>query len=731
VENDSIPSDVRIMGAKNGPLDQWCAMAVGPDGSIYLSSGASGKIVRYSHDGEMVREIGSVGFLPGDLLAPDDVFFARMSPGEPPLLTVASKGNRSWVQFDDAGAPVRVFQPLETAGPFADTLVGRFHADPDGERVYGLDLANRSLITFGGKGIEACGAYSIFLPGRTMALAAAALLLIGTASYVRSRSALPRLPRVRVPVFVKILILFIPILVLTARFVAVGVNDTMKEEVRAESSRRSANLAQAVLNSLSLQDLELIQNPEDREGPVYARVHETICRILGGGKVEQTPKWILHKIKDGRYYYGVNIWRGAIFMPCVVPKERQMFFRTLKEKTPQYGRYTDDEGEWVSYLAPVTDRSGNVIYVLELYRQAEELDRAQGLVARRVAQTVAVIVLATILLLSIFSYLFTWPLRQLTRRTEIISAGNFEQSVDIRHQDELGDLARAFNKMVVDLKGYTLELARTAAERESFESELRLARQLQEDVLPRVFPPLANTCNVALHAEVMPAREVGGDYYDFFLVDDSHLGVVVADVSGKGVPAGLFMMRIRALLRASAMGNLSPADTLSRINQLIVPENPSAMFATLFYFICHMGSGRIVYCNAGHNPPFRLRNGRAAPVGMENGEGKGLPIGIMEDAGYTDGFFEMGADDVLVVYSDGVTDSSNAEGDFFGEENLAALLASTCAHHPKEICQKVLDRVKAHQGAANQFDDITILAFRRCGDGDDRGRTKVTVTNGR
>jgi len=280
-----------------------------------------------------------------------------------------------------------------------------------------------------------------------------------------------------------------------------------------------------------------------------------------------------------------------------------MFFKALQEKVPQHGQFMDEQGEWFSYLNPILDSEGNVIYVLELYRSAEELDRGQKQVSRRVSQGVGVTVAITIVLVLIFSYVFTLPLRQLMRRTEIIRTGNFEPGVEIRSRDEMGDLARAFDRMVADLKSYTRELARTTAEKESIESELRLARQLQSEMLPKSFPPLPNAGRVVMYAQMEPARQVGGDYYDFFFVDDAHLGVVVADVSGKGVPAGLFMMRVRSMLRGSAVGNLSPADTLARINQLIAPENPSAMFVTMFYFVCHMDSGHIAYCNAGHNPP--------------------------------------------------------------------------------------------------------------------------------
>lgn len=706
------PDEVESMGERNGPLDQWEWITVGPDGEIYASSGSSGNVVRYSPQGERVGEVGSIGFAPGELLAPDEVFFTPTAVGGEPALTVASKGNRTWVQFDESGRVLQVLDPLGRGYPFPDTLVGLFHLDSRTGGGCAFDLANRSFVTFH-DGFEATGTYSRRNPGRTALLAGLALVLMGVAV------GLKRLPlrflSFHIPIFFKLLVPFVCLLIVTARFVGSHVYSIMKKEVAAESLRRSESLAHAVLSGLDLSDLKAIQKPEDREGPTYEKVYAYIGRIVDGRQVEQTPKWILHKIKDGRYYYGVNIWRGAIFMPCVVPGDRQMFFRALHERSPQHGQYVDDEGEWFSHLSPVLDEYGNPIYVLELYRPAEELNRAEKEVSNRVGQLVAVTISGTILLVLIISYVITRPLRRLKRGTEILSCGDFDHEIAIRSRDELGDLARAFNKMVGDLKTYTKEIARAAAEKESLAGELRLARQLQREMLPRTFPPIPGATRIAMFAEMQPAREVGGDYYDFFLVDDAHMAVVVADVSGKGVPAGLFMMRIRAMLRSSAVGNLSPADTLSRINQMIAPENPSAMFVTMFYFICHMETGRIAFCNAGINPPFLLQAGRASLVGTDTGDGKGLPIGILDDAVYTDAHFQLVPGQALVLYTDGVTEATNSDNELFGEDRLAAALETITPLDPGNICSSVLNEVRFHQGISNQADDITILAFRLSG----------------
>ncbi len=709
IDCGQLPPQVQPMGERNGPLEHWEALTVGPDGKIYLSSGVTGKIAVYSPSGDKIGEIGDVGFDRGKLLAPDEVFFAQGSEHGHAVLTVASKGNRTWVQFDDSGSVREVIDPLGMGYPFADALVGLFCYDPATGRTCSFDLANRSFVSLK-QGSQATSTYTIELPKRTVVLVLCALALILLAFSVGRL--LSPFRNLRVPFFLKLLVPFVALLILTARFVGSGVAGIMSKEIMAESMRRSANLAHAVIENLSRTDLKAIQQPADREGVVYENVYRSISRILNGREVEQTPKWILHKIREGRYYFGVNIWRGAIFMPYVVPDDRRMFWQALHDKRPQHGKYSDDEGEWFSYLTPVLDESESVIYVLELYRPAEEIRRAAQQVSHRVNLVVGVTVGATIILLMIFSYVFTRPLRRLMRQTEFISKGDFEHPIDIRSRDELGDLARAFNRMVGDLKNYMREVARVAAEKEALAGELRLARQLQQEMLPHTFPPLPQAPHVCMYAEMEPAKEVGGDYYDFFFVDDAHLGVVVADVSGKGIPAGLFMMKIRAMLRGTASGNLSPADTLALINQLIAPENPSAMFVTMFYFVCHMESGRIVYCNAGQNPPLRMTPAGVVPVGLDSETGKGLPIGIMEDAIYTDGSFQLAPNEILVLYTDGVTESANSDGELFSEHRLAQTLVDCCSHDPKAMCLNVLEHVRNHQGAAQQADDITILSFR-------------------
>ncbi|MBF0508780.1 MAG: HAMP domain-containing protein, partial [Deltaproteobacteria bacterium] len=575
MRDDVVPPEVRSYGDLNDTLSQWGDITIGPEERIFVSSSATGRVIEYAPDGRRVRDIGTVGFAPGELLAPVNIFFVSLDQARPALLTVASTGNRTWTQFDAAGQVVQTISPLAAGYPYPDILVEDIFApEPAGKR-YSFDLVNKSLVIHGDN-FTVCDTYRATPWSKLLILMAGALTLLVIGVYAGK---LARFwVNLRVPFFVKLLVLFLPVLVFSGWCVGDWVKDIMMADLEAEFLRRSANLARAVVNTLSLADLEGIAAPEDRGKPVYEKVYQTITRLVDTKNVSRTPKWVLHKILDGKFYFGVNIWRGPIFEPVIVPKDRNIFFAVVKEKTCQQGRYADEQGQWFSYLTPILNAHGEVIYVLELYRPSEEFDRADHEANIQVLQVVGATTLFTALLVLVFSYVFTRPLRRLIQGTRIISTGDFDHRIGTLSRDEVGDLAGAFDQMAVDLGRYTQDLARTTAEKERIQSELRLARRIQQDALPTIFPPIPEAGNVEIFARTEPAKEVGGDYYDFFLIDENHIGVVVADVSGKGVPAGLFMMRTRTLLRSVMVNNLSAAEAISKTNDFLSIDNPSAHF---------------------------------------------------------------------------------------------------------------------------------------------------------
>lgn len=242
--------------------------------------------------------------------------------------------------------------------------------------------------------------------------------------------------------------------------------------------------------------------------------------------------------------------------------------------------------------------------------------------------------------------------------------------------------------------------------------ELEIASHLQQAILPRTFPPFPERRDFDIFATMIPAREVGGDFFDFFLLGDARVGVVIGDVSGKGVPAAFFMAVSRTLIRAAALGGAPPADCLRQVNALLVAENDADMFVSVFYGILDTRRGELAYGIGGHNPPFLLRaSGRIEQLPAAGG----VVLGVVENAAYRAGRTSLAPGDMLFLYTDGVTEAMDAEGREFSEESLREVLGRNERGSPEEVIRAVVAAVNGHAGGVPQSDDLTALAVRHLG----------------
>ena len=240
---------------------------------------------------------------------------------------------------------------------------------------------------------------------------------------------------------------------------------------------------------------------------------------------------------------------------------------------------------------------------------------------------------------------------------------------------------------------------------------MAIACEIQQAILPRVFPPFPEDSDkLDIAASMTPAKDVGGDFYDFFRIDDDRIGFVIADVSGKGIPAAIFMAVSRTLIRATGVRGGSPADCLTYSNKLLAAESVDCMFVTVFYGIFNLKTGEISYCNAGHNPPYILKRGGAVEV---------LPmsqdpmVGAIDGIEYHGATLQLDHGDSLVMFTDGVTEAMNAQNEEFGEERLEDTLAEVTMHNCQQIVEAIKADVAAFVGDAEQSDDITVLALKR------------------
>lgn len=242
------------------------------------------------------------------------------------------------------------------------------------------------------------------------------------------------------------------------------------------------------------------------------------------------------------------------------------------------------------------------------------------------------------------------------------------------------------------------------------DKELDVAKNIQSSIIPHSFKPFNENKNFEIIGTMLPARRIGGDFFDFFPLGDHNLGFSIADVSGKGVPAALFMTMSRGLLRALGQKTNSPDECLRQLNELLVLENSSSMFVTSFYGILDINTGDVRFSNAGHNPPCIIS---ATGEVREIGRAQGIALGVTTELDfYTQEYVKLNANDTLLLYTDGVTESMNAQRELFGEERLFSFLRKNGSTSLSDLINNIVNEVEAFANGAEQADDITLLAIR-------------------
>ncbi len=328
-------------------------------------------------------------------------------------------------------------------------------------------------------------------------------------------------------------------------------------------------------------------------------------------------------------------------------------------------------------------------------------------------QRIALLAAGGLILLLLVSWLVAQsiarPLRRMAAATGKVAHGDLDVDFsDIRREDEVGQLARSFTSMAQDLKKYIKDLTETTAAKQRIESELSIAADIQRSMLPSVFPAFPHRDEFDIYAVMHPAKEVGGDFYDFFFLDEDHLCLVIGDVSGKGVPAALFMTVTKYLIEATAGIDEAPDQILSRVNRHLALNNESCMFVTVFMGILNVKTGAFVYANGGHNPPL-LWDQDDAPSFLKRPGGP--VVGIMDDAEFTMDRLTFKAGTVLLAYTDGVTEAFSAEGAAFSDERLLKVVTSVREKSVKEVTEALLADISSFCVGAPQADDITVLAL--------------------
>ncbi|MDP3147651.1 MAG: SpoIIE family protein phosphatase [Ignavibacteria bacterium] len=304
----------------------------------------------------------------------------------------------------------------------------------------------------------------------------------------------------------------------------------------------------------------------------------------------------------------------------------------------------------------------------------------------------------------------TRPLKKLATATDQIAAGNFNVAIPEMHsKDEVSHLAASFNFMKISLRQYIDNLMETTAAKQKMESELKIAHEIQMGILPKIFPPFPHRPEFDLYAVIEPAKEVGGDFYDFFLLDDSFLYFTVGDVSGKGVPASLFMAVTKTLIKASTAIDLPLNEIICKVNNDLCRENDSSMFVTIFFGRINIRTGEVDFVNAGHNLPYIIsQNGEIKKI-EKTGD---IAVGIIDNYPYKLARITLAEDDKIFLYTDGITEAQNITDELYSDKRLEVFLKTQQSSSAKELVLNSVKEVKKFSDTAPQSDDITSFTLK-------------------
>lgn len=373
--------------------------------------------------------------------------------------------------------------------------------------------------------------------------------------------------------------------------------------------------------------------------------------------------------------------------------------------------YSAESGAHTTAGLPVYDSEGRIVAILGVEKAMTRLENARNAYVMHV-------ILWTLAAVALFFAVYTIILRRgvirpiltLTKEAERFAETNASSDIllEIKQKDEIGILARAVGKMEKDIVEYTENLTAITAEKERVNTELSVATRIQANMLPSIFPAFPERREIDIFATMNPAKEVGGDFYDFFMVDERHLAIVMADVSGKGVPAALFMVIGKTLIKDHTQSGKDLGEVFTEVNELLCESNSEGLFITAFEGVLDLVSGEFRFVNAGHEIPCICKKGeKFQPHKIR----AGFVLAGMEGMRYKCGSMTLDVGDKIFQYTDGVTEATNKDNELYGMDRLTEVLGENSALPPTELLPKIKEDIDRFVGDAPQFDDITMLCL--------------------
>ena len=500
------------------------------------------------------------------------------------------------------------------------------------------------------------------------------------------------------------------------------------EEMYAE--RVTIN-SSAISSMLPVEDIRQILEEGGDQTEAYARTYALINKLKQDGDVtflslvvpdeDSVTFYIDGMVEEmgddpsGQLPYGCDVLYVDAANPedpADIEKYHLMWSLYSQNKGTDKPVVTDNSyGYNYSCMTPILDGNGKAIAAIQYILDMSEVRAYLNSFLMNM-----LIISFSIIGVTILAYIFfvrkmvTKPVGILTSFTqEITKTSAFEnQRIDINTGDEIQLLSESFNFMLAELENYIANLSKVTAEKERIGAELDIAKHIQASMLPCIFPAFPDRKEFDIYATMDPAKEVGGDFYDFFMVDDTHLAIVMADVSGKGVPAALFMVIGKTLIKDHTTPGRDLGQVFSEVNNMLCEANSEGLFITAFEGVLDLVTGEFNFVNAGHEMPYICKSGADFEAYKIR---PGFVLAGMEDMRYKAGSMQLDVGDKIFQYTDGVTEATNENNELYGMNRLGAVLNRVKNGTPHEILPAVKKDIDEFVGDADQFDDITMLCL--------------------
>ncbi len=554
----------------------------------------------------------------------------------------------------------------------------------------------------------------------------------------------------RLSLMVKVNILIVTLVLLTAGLMFVSSERTFRQTVldpcaqRMERMQRAADSLKPYVSSflayLGTEKLSAVlaqddkdrtrlrewmagqpsMNDDEKTATLLEDYDRFFLRVEALRAGHQLDSVIAQVEKDGKTFiicYADNLF----FLLDLVEDTSTLEYFGIEEPTPPPADYAtpriveDESDSYMLHCARIDMEGGNWLNLWSLLDMREIVRGHRQFIVRSILFTLGLTVLSSVISILLMRRHVAHPIQRLARATKAFTPeedGTYSEdkiiSENIRKRDEIGDLSRDIRAMQTGIVENTRKLAAMTAEKERIRTELEMANMIQASALPHTFPAFPDRKDFSIYASMTPAKEVGGDFYDFFLIDDTHLGIVMADVSDKGVPAALFMMTSRTLIQIYAKMKLSPSETLSAANEWLCANNREAMFVTVWFGILDLSTGIITAVNAGHEYPV-VRSG-GGPFRLLR-DRHGFIVGATPNVPYKEYEIRLAPGDRLFLYTDGIPESQTAGREMFGTDRMVAALNEDPDATPEQLLSNVRSAVDRFIAGARQYDDMTMLCL--------------------